>query len=151
MNIVAQCCGLVIMSIIIAFYRCQKKLGLNTSKTFFAIWTVTVTSLLLDIGSVLSLTYREYMPEFVLDLICKAYLVSIVFEALTGLGYICIDVLKKNGTWVRWERHIFYVLLLDIIIVSSLEIYKSDKPYTYTYGPAVIATYIIGFFIVSCI
>lgn len=151
MNIVAQCCGLVILSVIIAFYQGQKKLELNTSKTFLAIWTITVCSLILDILSVVSLTYRDFFPELVTTIICKAYLVSIVWEALFALGYVCVDVLKRRGTWVRWERHISYVGIADLILIAGLEMYKSTAPATYTYGPAVFATYMMGFFVIVCI
>lgn len=151
MNIVSQFCGLIILIVIIAFYHCQKKLDLNTSKAFFAIWVITTCSLVLDIASVLSLEYPEVFSEAVSTVLCKAYLVSIIWEALIALGYVCVDVLKKKGTWVRWERHIVYVGVADVIMVTALDIKKARSPYPYTYGPAVVATYIMGLFILTCI
>lgn len=149
MNIVAQCCGLVILSIIMAFYKGQKKLGLNTGKAFIAIWLITVISLLLDIASVIVLSFPNIVPITATVIVCKAYLISIVWEALFALSYVCIDVFKRRGTWARWERHIGYVALADVLLVIILRMDIPDiKLGTYTYGPAVYATYIFGFTVV---
>lgn len=143
MNIVAQCCSIVIMFVIIYFYYVAKKLPLDTAKAFMGIWTITLIALVLDIFSLITIAYEKYLPVLLVTAICKLYLVSLVWEALLALRYICADIFtqKNNGIW---ERRIIIYGIVSMVVIFALDLYTKilADGSAYTYGPAVFMTYI---------
>lgn len=101
MNILAQCCGIVIMGIILFFFLTQKKLKLHTTHAFIAIWTIVFCALIFDILSIIAIQNRQYLPDLLVIFICKIYLWTIISESLVALWYVCVDISnskKMKGT-----------------------------------------------------
>lgn len=92
MNILAQCCGIVIMGIILFFFLTQKKLKLHTTHAFIAIWTIVFCALMFDILSIIAIQNRQYLPDLLVIFICKIYLWTIISESLVALWYVCVDI-----------------------------------------------------------
>lgn len=146
MNIKMQCCGIILLLVILYFYIRRKKIKLNTAKAFMRLFEVTLLSLTLDTLSIVLLTYHNHFPDIIINFVCKSYISTLVLIALSALLYICTDIYNES----RQYRKIFITgtlsALLGIILISILPIYRRwDSPaQTYTYGPSVMTTYIFS-------
>lgn len=145
MNIKVQCCGLVLMLVILYFYGSQRKIRLNTEKAFFRMICTIIISLSLDILSLVAITHQETMPEWAVNLICKSYIATLVLVALCGALYVCTDIYK--GKPRRQISHGFCMAAaVGILLIYVLPIYKyCDGVRMYTYGPSTLATYAFAF------
>lgn len=155
MDIWTQCCGVILMSVLLLFYIRQKKIFLNTEKAFLKAFLVTFACIVLDILSIVVLNYRNALPEVFVKFICKSYLVSLVGVALFGLLYICVDIYTKRSEYRNKVRKYELAALVGLLLIYSLPInymFAEDGiTIIYTYGASVITTYIfaIGFLIVN--
>lgn len=140
MNIVSQICGLVILLVLYYFYRSQKKLKLNTRCAFMGIWSITFLVLIFDIFSVVSIYFIDSLSMSTVKLVCKIYLMLIVWQALFSLRYILMDMLNKNIRGTYWDifMHIYGIVSDILIFVFPISIAKQKQ---YTYGSSVIITY----------
>lgn len=145
MNIVAQCCGIVIMGIILFFFLTQKKLKLHTMHAFIAIWVTVFCVLIFDILSIIAIVNKQYLPHALVIFICKTYLWTIVSESLVALWYVCVDISnsKKNEHDWMLRTSVTSIIAAVIIALLPIHIYFKDGA-IYTYGPSVIATYVIA-------
>ncbi len=69
MPIQIQCCGLLLMLILLYFYKSQKTIKLNTEKAFWNSFRMTFVSIILDILSCIAIRYREFLPDIAVKLI----------------------------------------------------------------------------------
>lgn len=142
MNIGVQCCGLVLMMVLLYFYYSQKKLFLSTEKAFIYIYFITLVSLCFDILSIVAITYRAALPNIFVKLICKIYLISIILMSFYCLLYLCTDMC--NVQQLKKIKKIGYTICMvinTVVIVLPTYIEDSDLNRTYTYGPSVLTTY----------
>lgn len=151
MNIVVQCCGLVLLMVIICFYISQKHLQLKTSKAFIGILVVTTVSLALDICSMVLLYYRDRLPLSFVRFGCKAYISSLIWIGIFCVIYLCADIYENGRQFVRYRKWLCAIGFCATAVLFMLPIYLHTKdPYdTYTYGPATTLTY--GFALLSVI
>ena len=80
MNIKVQCCGIVLMLVILYFYGRQKKIRLNTEKVFLRMFCIIMTGLVTDILSLAALTHMDSLPLWLVDFSCKLYISTLVLE-----------------------------------------------------------------------
>lgn len=146
MNILAQCCGVVLMIVILYFHSNQKKIHLYTERAFMGIWGVTFASLLLDILSMILLTWRAKLPSSIVMFGCKAYVASLVWIAIFCLNYVCTDIYASEGRYDVQRRILFVCGCLFTIGVFALPLYISTESAakTYTYGPSTTLTYVLA-------
>lgn len=146
MNILAQCCGIVLLLVILYFYNSQKKIRLHTGQAFMGIWVAAFISLLLDTNSMVLLTYREYLPDLVVRFGCKAYVSSLVWQAILYIIYVCSDIYNKDEMYSRYKKRLYGCGIFFMLVVLALPIYihAESATDTYTYGPAVVLTYIVA-------
>lgn len=145
MNIQIQLCGIVLLLVIYYFYGRQRKVHLDTGTVFFRALLMALASISLDVLSIIGITYMEYLPLFLVKLLCRLYLVSLVSLAICTLFYICVDVYSKRVQYKKvlyWNGSIAcaaipFILFLPISIKNLPE-----SGQVYTYGPAVVLTYI---------
>lgn len=78
------------MIVLLFFYQGKRRLKLNTSLLYRFTWNIVGVSLILDIVSLIGITYADSLPMILVDIICKAYLWSIVMEALGAMMYVCM-------------------------------------------------------------
>ncbi len=152
MNITMQCCGVVLLIVVFYFYLCRKRIKLRTSRAFLLFGAMNLAALVLDIVSIVLLTYHEQLPVWLVDMECKAYVSAIVLVTLLSFQYIFTGA---HGN----ERHLRQVRLSSsaiaaagIILIYALPIYKSvgNSMATFTYGPSVLCTYAFSvFFIIN--
>lgn len=146
MNILAQCCGVVLMIVILYFHSNQKKIHLYTERAFMGIWGVTFASLLLDILSMVLLTWRTMLPDILVMFGCKAYVASLVWVAIFCLNYVCTDIYANEGRYNVSQKILFVSGGFFTIGVFALPLYISTESAakTYTYGPSTILTYVLA-------
>ena len=70
MNIIAQCCGITIMLLLLYFYHSQKKLQLYTQKAFMGIWNASMLSIIFDVASVVAIHNLYKTNLFATEVIC---------------------------------------------------------------------------------
>lgn len=144
MNIQAQCCGIVLLLVLLFFYFRQKKLQLNTEKAFMLVFCVTLIGVLLDILSIVVITNMEYLPELMVEILCKSYLVSLLSVAVCGLTYVCMDLNVKIRRYKSVLKVYLFIAAIGICLIYFLPIkyyFKPELDILYTYGPSVLTTY----------
>ncbi len=147
MNIQMQCCGLILLLVLLVFYLRQKRLNLVTERAFFVVFIVMLCCILLDILSVFCIVQREYLPIHFVNFICKSYPVSLVSVASSCLSYVCVDVFIGSARYKRYLQIISVVMFAAGTLIYLLPIhyyYDEESKHIYTYGPCVVATYICG-------
>lgn len=150
MNIIAQCCGITIMLLLLYFYLSQKKLQLYTQKAFMGIWNASMLSIIFDVASVVAIQYLYKTNQVATEVICKLYLTSIVWMALMALRYVCIDALMQKIINKSWLVPLYLAGIIDAIVVFVLpiKIYQQGN-IAYTYDFSVIFVYAIEVVIIS--
>ena len=153
MSISVQCCGIAILLILIFFQGRQRRSGLTTEKFFRWVMGTSLICPALDVGSILAINYvlvpgRIPSPaaKLVVDLICKAYLVTLPAMGLITLLYICADTYYAQPERLK-ARVIGYdiLALVAAIVIMSLPIEyhkNASGTVTNTDGPSVYATYL---------
>lgn len=147
MNIKAQCCGVVLLLVLMVFYVRQKRIKLHTEKAFLRIWVVSLCSLALDILSVVCITYQEVMPAFLVNGISKLYVTSLLWTAVCSLLYVFQDVYRKKESLKQKTLVLVAVGIVNSLMILALpiEIVKEAENVVYTKGPSVWVTYFFVF------
>lgn len=151
MNIEMQLCGLVVLFLLKYFYSRHETVGLYSEKMFLKTLYITIISLTLDVLSVVMIYYIDYLPEWLVKLEAKVYLISLVLTAYTAFVYTSSDIYSKK---VREKKDIIFKILQVVCsaVILILPIYISnDGRGIYTYGPSIIATYVgaVGFVFIT--
>lgn len=133
MDIKIQCCGIVLMLVMIYFYSRQKKVQLNTEKAFWRVFCVTLACISLDVISLYAIKYINVLPRILVSIICRAYLTSLVLVALCSLIYICLDVYKKRSEYRKVIFHWLYIAAPAAILIFVLPIHYQHKEGTVYY------------------
>lgn len=150
MNIKTQCCGIILLLIIWIFYGYNKKIKLITAKAFKRLFWSDMICLVLDVLSILFLAHHDILPDLVINLACKAYLVSLVILGMSAYLYICTDIYGGTPQYGKRQISAGIEALAGIILILVLPIYKSyDKPSAYTHGASVILTYVFCVYFLS--
>lgn len=145
MNIEVQCCGVVILALIWYFSLRQKTLKLASEKLFLITMGVNSFCLLMDILSVIAINNQELIPGFLLELICKTYIVSLIWVGYFGLIYSHSDLKKTKKERSRENRIYTVIVLVGTLLIYILPIeYYLEEDVVYTYGPSCSATYIFA-------
>ena len=142
MNIEVQCCGIAILVLIWFFALRQKLLGLASEKLFLVTMGVNTFCLVMDIISVIAINYRELISEFLLALICKTYIASLVWVGYFGLIYSNSDFKEAKSQKNKKLGVYTLILLFGTLLIYILPIYYYlEGNIVYTYGPSCMATY----------
>ena len=144
MNIQVQCCGLIILIILMIYYFNQRKLFLITEKAFIHNFVAAFVSILLDIVSVIAIANMDEWSVTFANVTSKLYLVSIIYVSTTSLMYVYIDVYRILIDIKLYIGMYITVFILGLIVVFMLPIkcvYNPETSELYSYGLANVATY----------
>ena len=141
MNIQVQTCGLVILVLLMLFYRSTKSLRMYTEKIFSHVLSAATLSISLDILSIVAIEYKNMMPLVLVESICKLYIVTLIWLTMYAFTYVLTDLYSKEVHKKR-AKDITMIAFIEGIIVALLpiDIYKEGE-IVYTYGPAVLFVY----------
>lgn len=152
MNIHGQICGLIIVLVLLLFFVRQRKVGLHTESIFFLILMATLVSLVLDITSVAAIVYRQHIPSFWVYAVCKIYLVSLLSVAMCALVYVLADVYVEHQYYSKINTYVVITAIAAVVILVLPIGVESTGDRVYSYGPSVVATYIIVLvYLLDCI
>lgn len=142
MNVQMQVCGLIILLLILYFYKRQDTVGLYTEALFRRALYTCMACLVLDILSVILIVNQDRLPGLLVRAECKMYLVSLVGTGYVALAYACADAfsLTKVSKFVKMIGAASAVAGI-VIFLLPVNIFCEGRD-VYTYGPACIATYI---------
>ena len=150
MNVHVQCCGIILLIVLLYFYSGQRKVRLNTERAFLRIYISAFINLILDISSIVAITYRDTLPDVFVELVCKLYIMTLVLVNLFSMLYVCADIYidKKEYSTIQNRFTVFSVIGMIFVLILPIYINAEERNKTYTYGPSVIATYISVFVII---
>lgn len=145
MNIQGQVCALIIISLIMFFFYANKKIGLFTEKVFSRILMGSFVCLFFDILSVILIVFDSYIPAILVTLVCKAYLIMLLWMGFSGFDYIMTDLMseKKYHKMVRYFMGMATIESL-VIGISPISWFHEGRV-VYSYGLSTVFTYIFTF------
>lgn len=155
MHIQMQCCGIVLMMVLLFFYLRQKRILLNTERAFLRAFCLNLFCILLDVASIVVIYQRDKLPGWFVDFICKSYLITLVGVALCSLLYVCVDIYVRKEDYRKAVRRYEIITLIDAIFVYILPIYyqfdEDGTTFLVTYGPSNLAAFwvAIAFLVVN--
>lgn len=142
MNIQMQLAGLGVVFFLLCFYVSRKSVGLYTEVFFRRTMVVTLINVSMDMMSIVAITNRDSIPAIVCMMICKIYLMSLMWTGCCGLLYICQDI--YTGATRKRSLAIFATIAVIgnlLLLVLPIYYYKNGN-IVYTYGACVFLTYI---------
>lgn len=150
MNIQLQICGLIVLFLLIIFYKSHSTLNLYKEKVFFAVLCIITVSLMGDVLSLVAIHYRQDIPSILVQGICKGYIISLVWGAWSALIYVITDLLTEREHR-NLTRKFIVCIMIQSAIICFLPIYIFEEgKQVYTYGPAVIGVYVfVGIYIIA--
>lgn len=144
MNIKVQCCAIVLIALLIILYSRRRGLKLITSRIFQACCLSTLVCLVLDVASIFGIVYREKLPAFLPEFLCKTYIVFLVLVSVLSVIYVATGVsfhlpyYKKIIT----AYAIFGVTIIGLIYALPITIHHdAAKNLAWTSGPSTFVTY----------
>lgn len=155
MHIQIQCCGIVLMMVLLFFYMRQKRISMNTEKAFLRAFCLNLFCIVLDVFSVVVIYQRDWLPGCFVDFVCKSYLITLVGVALCSLLYICVDIYVSKAEYRKAVRRYELIALIDAVLVYVLPIYyqfdEDGTTFLVTYGPSNLVAFwvAIGFLVVN--
>lgn len=149
MSVRMQCCGIVVLLILIFFQGRQRRTHLTTERVFRWVLGTGFANLLLDVGSVMvincALNGDRAIPPVVVDLVCKLYLLTLPAMGVSTLLYICADMEYTHPKRMHKKGMIYGGLTLVCmlaILVLPIEYHRDAAGVVVnTDGPSVYATY----------
>ena len=143
MNVSLQLCGLVIAVYLLILYQSHKNLGLQSEKVFLRFLRMTILCISLDAISVFAIHYRSMIPELLMKLSCKAYLISMIWVGWINFCYVTLDLNSTAANHSRLQKIMAMVTAAESLLVALVPILVHEgEDGIYSYGPAVIITYI---------
>ncbi|MBR2044985.1 MAG: EAL domain-containing protein [Agathobacter sp.] len=153
MNIQVQVCGLLISLLLYCFYMSSKTLKLYTEKVFHQAMSTSILCLILDILSVVAITYQNSLPLFFVEYICKLYIITLVWVSMYAFVYVLTDLLNEERHKL-WTKRIRYFIMAQSILIYILPIgIFSEDRVVYTYGASVLSVYgfVAGYIIATLV
>lgn len=153
MNIKMQLCGMIILIVLVVFYKSNKTLKLYTEHFFLRTMAIAIVSLTLDIMSLVVIEYRQRLPLLLVEFVCKTYINSLIWVGMAGTTYVLTDVLKKEKL-KQISNTLLLVTFIQSMIVYALPIYIFDNmAEAYTYGPSVLCVYFFAlmYVVATCV
>lgn len=148
MPIQVQCCGLLLMLILMFLYKKQKTIKLRTEKAFMKAFVMTIISVFADILSCVVISFKDNLPVFLVNTVCKLYLVTLLGQSFFALLYICTDLYTDKDSYRRkmMGYGVFALATAAAIMVLPIFIYSdAEEGVLYSYGPSAYVTYIFAF------
>ena len=141
MNIQVQVCGLLIVLLLYCFYMSSKTLKLYTEKIFHQAMSMSILCLFMDILSVVAITYQDVLQLFLVESICKLYIITLIWVSMYAFVYVLTDLLSEEKHKL-WIKRIKIMITAQSILVYILPIgIFAEGRVVYTYGESVLAVY----------
>ena len=144
MNIQMQICGMIILIVLAVFYKSNKTLRLYSESIFFKVMLFALASLSLDILSLVVIEYRNTLPLLLVNLVCKTYIISLIWVGMLGTIYVLTDILPEAKHRKVILGMVIFTCIQSLIVYSlPIHIFENVEE-VYTYGPAVLCVYVFA-------
>lgn len=142
MNIQVQTCGLIVITLLMIFYKSQKTLKLYQERLFQIVLITALATLATDVLSIVAIHYRAHLNIHFVNAVCKAYLISMLLSSFCALFYVLVGIVpeKKRLTSFYVGSALLTAEMLAIVL-SPISIYENGRE-VYTADIAVILTYV---------
>ncbi len=147
MNIYTQVCGLIIVSMLLFFYKRQPTMGLVSERRFIETLYAILACILLDIASCYFIVYGYRYNPMITTIVGKFYLQSLQIVSFFAFKYTVSDIVETKGSKaeIAIDRIINFCFIGGVLFTLYLPIYfYYDGIKLYSYGPAAILTYILA-------
>lgn len=148
MHIQMQCCGIILMMVLLFFYVRQRKILMSTERAFLRAFCLNLFCIVFDVFSIVVIYQSDWLPWWFIDFICKSYLVTLAGVALCSLLYICVDIYGTQEAYKKTVRRYEIITLIDAVFVYALPIYyrydEDGTTFLATYGPSTIAAFCVS-------
>lgn len=147
MNIYTQVCGLIIIGMLLFFYKRQPTMGLSSERLFITTLYLILGCVLLDIASCYFIVKSARFSQSIVILVCKLYLLSLQCVSFSALKYTVSDIINTKGS--RHEKMIDslvnFVFVIGLFATFYLPLeYYYDGDSLFSYGQAATLTYILS-------
>lgn len=145
MNITNQMCGIVALLVLGVLFKWRQRVHTRTENVFVLEFITSFCSLILDIFSIVVITYQDYLPKILVELVSKLYLVSLTLVVYFSMIYLAADVYKKHTRYIKVIKSsiIWQCIVACVIMIAPIYFYvSSDSKEIYSYGLAAILTYV---------
>ena len=141
MNIQFQLCGLCILLLLIIFFKSHVTLQLYKETVFSIVLCIITVSLTTDLLSMVMIHFRDILPCFLVDFICKTYIITLIWACWSALIYVITDMVPEYEHR-RITRRLVLLCSAQSLIIYLLPIYIfDDGQMIFTYGPSVLTVY----------
>lgn len=140
-NIQVQCCGIMILIFLIYLTMRYRRVGLYKETIFLRVVILALVSVTLDVSTIIAITYREYIPQLFLELLCKTYNSSLIFVGYSSLNYAFADIYSEKVYRGITKKYSFFALVACVVVyILPIQFYQEGRN-IYTYDGSVEATY----------
>lgn len=143
-NIHFQVCGLIVVLLVGILYYRKRTTWLYTDKVFGYMIVNNTLCLIFDIASIFTINFRDDIPNWINETVCKLYLIFLVGVAFLNLVYLVSDVYQDKEDFLKTIRVMSLVMLpvLLMYIILPIDYYvNTDTGSIYTQGMVVNYTY----------
>ena len=157
MNLLTQCCGLSLLIIQFIFICSQKSLKLFRERIFMWVLGITAFSVICDILSVVFICAQGNFPAWLVQLICKLYVVSLIWDGWCAYIYMMLDVMPRKS----YRRMVAYMAILNLLVslaafILPINIIYDGNNMLYTEGPSTLVAYSAaliysGLIVITCL
>lgn len=139
----------IVISLIVCGLYFRRRAGWNRSEKVFGILLFQVLiTILLDISSIVTINYRDVLPKYMNEIVCKLYLISLVGFSFMTLIYLLAGISKNNKVFTArlFTYTVMYVICSLIIVILPIDFYVNEATRSiYSLGKSVVATYFLCF------
>ena len=154
-NVQYQICGILIVLLVCALYF-RRRAGWKLSETIFGILLLEeLFTIVFDVASIITINYRDEIPEYLNVFVCKTYLSGIVGVGFMTLIYLLSDIYRDTKKFVGRLVILSSIFVACIITIGVLPIsfyVNVETRSIFSLGAAVLATYLMcGGFLFTCV
>jgi len=145
MNIYSQVCGLIIILLLLYFYKRHQTMGLRSEQRFQNILFTVLICICLDIASCITIYNGDKLSTSIVYTVAKLYLCSLCSVAYFALRYATNNIYEtrsiKSYRFKALSALVLYIASVIGILFLPLEVvFKSNQ--LYSRGMAVVITYV---------
>ncbi|MCQ2525196.1 MAG: EAL domain-containing protein [Lachnospiraceae bacterium] len=133
MNIYTQCCGLVILFILLVFDIKHKKVGLFSETVYLNTILINALSVIIGLLSVVALNNQDVFNGSAVLLFSKAHMITIVMVGYTNVSYLASSI---------YSRRRYLDMLVKFLWIPAVEIIAiifTPIRYKYAFGGFYVA------------
>jgi EAL domain-containing protein (putative c-di-GMP-specific phosphodiesterase class I)/GGDEF domain-containing protein len=147
-----QFAALALTLIVLFMSSSEKHLNFTSEKVFFRLLISIILSIVLDLISVFAINYRDVLGPVWVQILCKAYLLSIVVVGYLSAQFAVAEI--RYSFRRMWELIAIIPVAIELLVLLFIPIgIHVSGGKLYSYGFPVVLTYVLCalYFVVSVV